>query len=203
MGLKELLDETGIPYRFISEEEMEEEKKLRQKKSHKKYRQSEKGKGALKRSRRKYRKNLKTLTVKEIKKRKLPAMGTILENGRRVKQYRMSPNTGKVLQKTQSLETFERQQSRRRKSDKIKRRRFSKFIKRVKLSLGCGMCGYKKCQSSLHFDHINPSEKKVMISAMGHHDLKTVKKEIRKCRILCANCHGEHTEQQMRAGVFA
>ena len=77
------------------------------------------------------------------------------------------------------------------------------FAQRVKLRYGCKKCGYKKCATSLHFDHVDPKQKQQTISQMvGGYAMKAIKKEMRKCRILCANCHGEHTEQQFKEGVF-
>ena len=117
MGIKELLDETGVPYHFVSEEEMEEEKKLRQKKATKKYYQSEKGKEAMKKANKKWSRT---------------------ENGKIY--YR----------------NLARRQWRKR----------ALFVKRVKLRYGCGICGYKKCTTSLHFDHIDPTTKKNVVSKL-------------------------------------
>ena len=33
--------------------------------------------------------------------------------------------------------------------------------------------------------------------------LEKIKDEIRKCRVLCANCHAEHTQVQREEGIFA
>ena len=77
--------------------------------------------------------------------------------------------------------------------DRKNRRR--RHIQRYKLTKGCERCGYNKHPAALHFDHINPSEKKYHISSgsLLLCSLKTVMIELRKCRILCANCHMEHT----------
>ena len=75
---------------------------------------------------------------------------------------------------------------------------------------GCDVCGYNKHGVSLDFAHIDPSEKSIHMwkdrkrgSGMG--DLvnrvtkygtllnrerwKELKDEIRKCRVVCKNCH--------------
>ena len=88
------------------------------------------------------------------------------------------------------------------------------FINSIKLSTGCVICGYKKNTAVLHFDHIDPSTKyrdkkgKIvgiaqMTAASGldskeksRYSVKTILKEIEKCRIVCANCHMEHTYPQ-------
>ncbi len=71
-----------------------------------------------------------------------------------------------------------------------------KFRKKVKLWFGCQICGYKDNPCALQFDHINPSEKKTNISRMDNHSMKSLKEEMRKCRVLCANCHAVHNEVQ-------
>jgi hypothetical protein len=52
----------------------------------------------------------------------------------------------------------------------------------------CALCGYSKCNSSLALHHINPSEKE-----MGFTDKSWIKliPELRKCCLLCHNCHAE------------
>ena len=72
------------------------------------------------------------------------------------------------------------------------------FARRLKTFLGCQLCKYKKHWSALEFDHINPSKKKIAISRMifQGYNFESFKKEIRKCRILCANCHAIHTNSQ-------
>jgi hypothetical protein len=53
----------------------------------------------------------------------------------------------------------------------------------------------------LEFDHLDPTQKSFNISdaTSGHTSkgLKTLKEEIAKCRVLCANCHRRHTAQQL------
>tara|TARA_B100000989_G_C19359802_1_gene392753 strand:+ start:289 stop:639 length:351 start_codon:yes stop_codon:yes gene_type:complete len=72
------------------------------------------------------------------------------------------------------------------------------FARRLKIFLGCQICKYKKHWSALEFDHINPSKKKLAISRMIFQgsNFESFKNEIRKCRILCANCHAIHTNSQ-------
>ena len=64
------------------------------------------------------------------------------------------------------------------------------WINKYKVLKGCENCGYNAHGVALDFDHIDRSEKKFTIARRV--DLSTIKtlfKEIRKCRILCANCH--------------
>jgi hypothetical protein len=59
----------------------------------------------------------------------------------------------------------------------------------------CQVCGYSKCIDALQFHHKDPSQKSFGISeAMWGHSKKTeeeIVKEIKKCSLLCANCHAE------------
>jgi hypothetical protein len=73
------------------------------------------------------------------------------------------------------------------------RTRNANFVNRVKRIFGCKSCGYKKCVSALEFHHRDASKKDDSISLMVLRcsSLKRIKDEIRKCDILCANCHRE------------
>lgn len=79
----------------------------------------------------------------------------------------------------------------------LKRRELSSFVNRYKLFCGCKKCGYKKCPEALAFHHKDPKVKESDISRMVS-NIKTlieIKNEIRKCVVLCANCHiEEHLE---------
>ena len=57
----------------------------------------------------------------------------------------------------------------------------------------CCICSYKRAISALEFHHINPEEKENNISRMtsNNYQLDKVYEEIKKCVVLCANCHRE------------
>lgn len=83
-----------------------------------------------------------------------------------------------------------------------RRKRRSELINTYKVGKGCSECGYNKHPSALDFDHLDPADKKFTIS--HRLDLSTVKtlfKEIRKCRILCANCHRIHTTKEKHHSI--
>jgi len=65
----------------------------------------------------------------------------------------------------------------------------------------CFNCGYKKCLGALQFHHKNPKEKEFSIS--GNHTLKhkTLYEEVKKCIILCANCHSEESCKNINCGI--
>ena len=66
-------------------------------------------------------------------------------------------------------------------------------IQDLKIGLKCAKCGYNKCGASLEFHHINPEEKDEKVARMmtNNYNLDIVKEEIKKCIVLCANCHHE------------
>ena len=76
--------------------------------------------------------------------------------------------------------------------------RNKRFIRRYKSIIGCTICGWKKSTWGLHFDHINPDTKRKGVAEMAFYSRETIKKEIRKCRLICANCHSVRTQQQRR-----
>lgn len=78
-----------------------------------------------------------------------------------------------------------------------------KLIDRYKLFKGCSQCGYKKCSYALQFDHIDPTNKNPRMKNYGLKNKHSIgfqllswpdlRAEIRKCDVLCANCHLEKT----------
>lgn len=55
----------------------------------------------------------------------------------------------------------------------------------------CVICNYKKCPGSLHFHHCDPNKKSLEWEKLRHHNWNRLKKELDKCELVCANCHGE------------
>lgn len=69
----------------------------------------------------------------------------------------------------------------------------SKKIMTLVMGGRCCICGYKKCTQALEFHHINPDEKdfhfnKIVITKKSW---SKICNELRKCVMLCANCHRE------------
>jgi len=54
----------------------------------------------------------------------------------------------------------------------------------------CIVCGYNKCVAALEFHHKDPSTKEFQISNTTK-KWETIKIELDKCVLLCANCHRE------------
>lgn len=56
----------------------------------------------------------------------------------------------------------------------------------------CSICGYNKCKQALDFHHLDESQKDFTISNHSDRiDWPTLKKELDKCIVVCANCHRE------------
>ena len=64
----------------------------------------------------------------------------------------------------------------------------------------CQSCGYKKCEASLTFHHLDPNKKEFGLSAGGiNRKWEVVQKELDKCILLCHNCHHElHDKESSR-----
>lgn len=55
----------------------------------------------------------------------------------------------------------------------------------------CILCGYDKCIAALEFHHINKNEKKYQISSGSCHSWEEDIEEVKKCALVCSNCHKE------------
>jgi len=113
--------------------------------------------------------------------------GTFNERGQQFLHYAMSRATGRV-RRVYENPGFRKQQSRGRRN---KRKRLQRFTSRVKMRFGCRECGYKKHPAALHFNHLDQEIKYKDVSKIQ--SWVKLKREIRKCEILCANCHAIHT----------
>lgn len=71
-----------------------------------------------------------------------------------------------------------------------KRLKMRKLILDEKISRGgCKECGYNG--RALHWHHRNPAEKKFLIGSATGRSFNEVRLELKKCDLLCANCHYE------------
>lgn len=84
------------------------------------------------------------------------------------------------------------------------------WIDKYKVSNGCSICGYNKHPAAICFDHL-PGFEKAEVTKNGcskrscaggmfmlygkKHDVEDLISEIRKCRLLCHNCHMEATHK--------
>jgi hypothetical protein len=57
----------------------------------------------------------------------------------------------------------------------------------------CACCEYDRCLDILEFHHIDPKEKSFSLGSARANifSWKTIVKELKKCILVCQNCHGE------------
>ena len=83
-------------------------------------------------------------------------------------------------------------------------KKFRRRVKRLVFSLrGCAGTLTSKCvwkgdiaHVALQYDHRVGEDKKHDICRMDGHAIETIKTEMRKCDVVCANCHAIKTEQR-------
>jgi len=80
-------------------------------------------------------------------------------------------------------------------SEKVKKWR-CKTKQRIVEAFGgsCAICGYNKCNASLSLHHLNPLEKDFSFNRLRANpkSWNKIVEELRKCVLLCHNCHNEY-----------
>lgn len=80
-------------------------------------------------------------------------------------------------------------------SEKVKKWRANNK-KRIIEAFGncCGICGYNRCPDALEFHHLDPSQKEFTLGSVRAtpKNWDSLVIELRKCVMLCSNCHREH-----------
>ena len=84
----------------------------------------------------------------------------------------------------ENKETYRAHRKRYREDNKAANRL---FVDRYKRFCGCSRCGYREHAVVLDLHHVQP--KKETIARLMTEPRKTLKAEMRKCVVLCANCH--------------
>ena len=95
------------------------------------------------------------------------------------------------MEKPQRIKEREKLATRKanKKVDRKRREREAKdYAWEIKETHGCSDC-IERDPACLVFHHIDPSKKKASIHKLYKYGLNTVRKEIKKCKLLCANCH--------------
>ena len=80
--------------------------------------------------------------------------------------------------------------SKRKLNAKKHRIKIFKKFHRFKKNKGCKRCGYNKCGASLDFHHIGRKDRRIT-ATMWYGNSKIIKKELKRCILLCKNCHYE------------
>lgn len=87
---------------------------------------------------------------------------------------------------------------RRTLNDKAKARaaNIRKFLADYKLKKGCVDCGYSEHHAALDFDHIKDEKSFNVCNAKS---IASAKIEIKKCEVVCSNCHRIRTYTRLGA----
>ncbi len=85
-----------------------------------------------------------------------------------------------------------------RQSENVKRWRVN-CKSRIITAMGgvCCICGYNKCHRALVLHHLNPKEKDISFGTIRANpkSWQLIVKELRKCILVCSNCHAEIHEE--------
>lgn len=74
------------------------------------------------------------------------------------------------------------------------RDRNKEYIRQVKEKSSCADCGEQYHYSQMDFDHVDGKKKhNIARYANSAVSIKTIKEEIAKCEVVCANCHRYRT----------
>jgi len=83
--------------------------------------------------------------------------------------------------------------------DVIERARENKRKARKYLGGSCVYCGFDKYQTALDFHHVDPSLKDPKFSQMSTWGWERIFQEIKKCILLCSNCHKAYHSGELKA----
>ena len=87
----------------------------------------------------------------------------------------------------------------RRDDHVYRRRRYAQrkaWMNTIKLDRGCDVCGYRTSPAALDWDHLPGQIKSFQISQAWSRSEKALLAEIAKCRLVCANCHRQDTNER-------
>jgi len=137
----------------------------------------------------------------------------VLEKRKKTKRIRTAEEKIKMADTTRKwrennhknyLEQAAKSQTKRRNSDRAK---WLKFIADRK-DLKCVLCGYDNCYAALDFHHFR-GEKKINVSDITGQPSPFSKErqellgdELKKCIVLCSNCHRELHNSTQRLPLF-
>jgi len=93
----------------------------------------------------------------------------------------------------------EQYKARSKRRNRNQRKWGKEFVSRVKKMYGCTDCGIKN-PVILEFDHVHGQKINNIADMVNQsYGLTTIKEEIRKCEVRCANCHRIKTHERRNA----
>jgi len=115
--------------------------------------------------------------------------------------YYSSNDRRNTKEKWYSPEAWKRKDLKRKARKKYLRNKFSSIINRYKIFKKCNSCGYNKNPYALQFHHVNKKDKINDVSSIwrtSYVQWGKIKTEMRKCIVLCANCHSIETQESYK-----
>lgn len=85
-----------------------------------------------------------------------------------------------------------------RERNKNYKHRNREFVRRVKQLFACADCNMRFHYSQMDFDHIDGKEENISRMMNQSYSLEKIKKEIRKCELVCSNCHRLRTWSRLQ-----
>lgn len=97
---------------------------------------------------------------------------------------------------------YEKNKTKVIKAAAVNRKKFTADWAAFKATLECTVCK-ENHPATLDFHHVDPNEKEYSIDRLVRNcSWKTIKMELEKCVVLCANCHRKHHhDERMLAKV--
>jgi hypothetical protein len=92
--------------------------------------------------------------------------------------YIYSKRAGHTLTQCSTCQTGDRRRNRRERAVRL-------------LGGACQLCGYDRCLWALDLHHLDPASKDFDISSASTRRWAVTVQELRKCVLLCRNCHQE------------
>lgn len=74
-------------------------------------------------------------------------------------------------------------------------KKVQRYLREHKISIGCADCGYKGHHAALEFDHVKGEKE---LNVCFSKSIEQAKKEIKKCEVVCANCHKIRTFERLQ-----
>jgi len=125
--------------------------------------------------------------------------GDVREDGYLFKCYKLSlgvKQNGYFMEAWKNPKTFKRMADRNKKSKSKLYYFISDVMNKYKHLKGCSVCKNENRANALQFHHVNREDKSFTVAEMWRSSLnqwKKIKKEIRKCQVVCYSCHSEIT----------
>ena len=107
-------------------------------------------------------------------------------------------NVRKKKHKEYSRKHYESNYAKRREEINVRRRRLKAEWDAFKCTLRCTKCGFDH-HAALDFHHEDPSTKEGNVNRyVSNAQYKKAYEEIKKCIVLCANCHRIHHYEEKK-----